>query len=476
MVQPLKYDSNEPVQYVIDFLEKTNEDKLASQVLDVYAKYSKTVEQLNLLAKLYFDIRNMPKAEEYALKVYSLLSEPEALYNARANLAKLYNNFNEPEKSLSYTNQNLSVNPIDPDAKLEYVFSNYLLGNKAEAERVLREMKANETILSQRHRDIVNFNLGTYDMEAGKFLEGLGGFLINVKKLELWFSPKELPYKYWDGGIFPGKTLILFMEGGGIGDEFITIRWMQDLKKLGFRPIYYTTRKELCDIFNRCGFETVMNLNNVPKDSMWTYAMQTPLWLQVKPENVIRSNYLWASDAARAKWAYLKQGKAIRVGVRWQGNSKNERDLHRQVPLEGMMKTLHNVFDGKDVEFYSLQIGDGEEQAAKYPELIQLKDEIKTYDDTLAILENMDYVVTSCTSVLHASAIVGTKTMAMIPISAYFTWLSPPINNRDSNTSIWYEDNVRVFKQVKYKNWDKPFLDLEDWLRKDLDANTNNRI
>ena len=88
----------------------------------------------------------------------------------------------------------------------------------------------------------------------------------------------------------------------------------------------------------------------------------------------------------------------------------------------------------------------------------------------------MDYVVTSCTSVLHASAIVGTKTMCMIPISAYFPWLSPPINNRDANTSIWYEDNVRVFKQIQYKNWDKPFSDLIEYLKKDLDENTNNRV
>ena len=219
-----------------------------------------------------------------------------------------------------------------------------------------------------------------------------------------------------------------------------------------------------------------MTLDNVPKDAMWTYAMQSPLWLQVKPENVIRSKYLWASDQTKAKWAYLKEGSALKIGVRWQGNTKNERDLHRQVPLKQMMESLHKVFDGKDVEYYSLQIGDGEEQADDYPELIKLKDEIKTYDDTFAILENMDYVVTSCTSVLHASAIVGTKTMCMIPISAYFPWLSPPINNRDANTSIWYEDNVRVFKQIQYKNWDKPFSDLIEYLKKDLDENTNNRV
>ena len=31
-------------------------------------------------------------------------------------------------------------------------------------------------------------------MEAGQFLEGLGGFLINVKKLDLWFNNAEIEH------------------------------------------------------------------------------------------------------------------------------------------------------------------------------------------------------------------------------------------------------------------------------------------
>jgi hypothetical protein len=460
----LKYAENDPLSLVVTFLEKANYDALAEQVIDVFAMAANDIEQVNLIAKLYLDVRNLEKAEKYAKLVLDRAATPQEQFNARANLAKMYNNFNEPAKSLIYSRINRSIAPDHPDTKLEQVFSHYLAGDKKEAEDILREMKVNEHLLGERHQDIVNFNLGTYDMEQGKFLKGLAGFLINVKKLELWFSPKELPYKYWDGGVFPGKTIVLFMEGGGIGDEFITVRWMQDLKKLGFRPLYYTQRRDIYDIFNRCGYATIMDLNGVPEDAMWTYAMQTPLWLQVKPEDVIRENYLWASDEARAKWKFLKNDSGkIKIGVRWQGNSKNERDLHRKVPLSGIMSTLLDVF-GSSAEYYSLQIGDGAEEAEHYPELIDLTGNIKSYDDTFAMLENLDLVVSSCTSVLHAAAIVGTHTIGLIPISAYFTWLSPVTPGRPDNASIWYGDNIRVFKQVKPRDWTQPFDEVKAYL------------
>ena len=76
----------------------------------------------------------------------------------------------------------------------------------------------------------------------------------------------------------------------------------------------------------------------------------------------------------------------------------------------------------------------------------------------------MDYVITSCTSVLHASAIVGTETLALVPISAYFTWVSPTTEGRPENTSIWYDDNLKVFRQVTPNSWEEPLSELGKYL------------
>ena len=463
MTQPMKYESNDPLSVIVDYLEKANKDELAEQVVDAFAENSNSLEQLNLIAKLYLDIRSIDKAEEFALRVLGKAGTPQELYNARGNLAKLYNNVNSPTKSLFQSNLNKIVTPDDPDTLLESVFSLYLLNRKKEAEEILRYLKSIEHTLSEQHSDIVNFNLGTYDLEKGDFIQGLKGFLFKGKSLNIT-SNVTLPFKFWDGGCYPGKTLVIFQDCGGIGDEMLLIRFMDDLKEFGFDPVYLTTRKDLCNIFNRCGYKTVMDLNDIPKDAMWTYYMHTPIYLNSSVDSVQRSGYLFPSDESRDKWSFIKQSEKMKIGVRWQGNSKNERDLHRKVPLDDMMKMLHELYDGQDVEYYSLQIGDGEEEIVNYPELIDISDKIKSYDDTLALLENLDLVITSCTSVLHASAIVGTKTMGLIPISAYFTWVSPIPKNRSINTSIWYNDNLRIFKQVTPKSWEEPISEMKKYL------------
>ena len=193
MTERSEYAKDDPLSMVITYLEKANKDALASQVLDVFAETARGMEQVNLLAKLYFDVRNLQKAEEFALRVLGMTSTPEESYNARANLAKMYNNVNLPEKSLFYSKLNQAVRPSDPDTQLEMVFSLYLLNKKDDAEKILRNLKAREHELDERHRDIVSFNLGTYDLEQGKFIEGLTGFMIKGKKLKLWFSHRELP-------------------------------------------------------------------------------------------------------------------------------------------------------------------------------------------------------------------------------------------------------------------------------------------
>lgn len=473
MVQPLKYDGNDgdPLSWIVNVLEKRNEDELAIKVIDVFRQMTfeqaqanqPTIEQYNLLAKLYLDVRDVKQAEECALITLGQSRELQTTYAARANLAKMYNNINIPEKSLFYSKLNAMVDPNNPDTMLESVFSYYLLNKKDEAEKILRMMKENEDKLDEHHRDIVNFNLGTYDLEQGKFIEGLKGFMLKGRKLNIWFSPRQLPYKFWDGGVFPGKTLILFAEGGGIGDEMWAVRFMDDLKDLGFEPVFYTSRKDLYNIFNRNGYKAIMDLKNIPEDAMWTYFMQTPIYLNSNPDKVVRSNYLKPTEESRTKWKEIlkeKTSKKFRVGIRWQGNSKNERDLHRKVPLVDIMRAVKSSFPEDQVDIISLQIGDGIEEIVDYPEVIDIADNIKSYDDTLALLENLDAVITSCTSVLHASAIVGVKTFALIPISAYFTWVSPPTPGRPANTSIWYDDNLRLFRQVTPKKWDEPVDEL----------------
>src|ERR1035437_8163782 len=385
------YAENEPLVIVVKQLIKGEHEKLAEQVIDAFATFTDHIEALNCVSKLYFDVGNHKKAESYALKVLDMSKTNEHRYNVRSNLGKLYNNLNEPIKSLFYSRQNLAVNPGNPDTRLEMLFSYFLNGEKDKAEKILRDLQKEED-LSERHRNVVNFNAGTYDMEAGHFLKGLGGFLLNVQKLDLWFNNTPLPFKQWTGGVYPGKTLVMHMAGSGYGDELISIRWMDTAREAGFNPIYHNYRKELYPFFRANGYECLDDLEEAPKDSFWCFIMQSPLWFAMTPEKVLRENYLKPSKIAREKWAWMKKSKKIRVGLRNIGNLKNNKLLYRHIELEEFMECMHETFKGYDVEFYSLQKGDGEAEMASQPGVISVSDQLLTFDDTFAMMENLDYV------------------------------------------------------------------------------------
>jgi ADP-heptose:LPS heptosyltransferase len=187
----------------------------------------------------------------------------------------------------------------------------------------------------------------------------------------------------------------------------------------------------------------------------------------MKPEDMLTENYLWASDDAKEKWSWLKNRKKLKVGVRFIGNKRNNQLLYRHIELDNMMNFLHETFDGYDVEYYSLQKGDGEEEASKCPELINVADQINSFDDTLALIENLDIVISTCTSVVHLAGAVGTKTVVFVPIAAYFTYLTKP-KNRPEHTSLWYGDNFRFFRQTKPKVWDEPMLEAKEFIRNEF--------
>jgi len=80
------------------------------------------------------------------------------------------------------------------------------------------------------------------------------------------------------------------------------------------------------------------------------------------------------------------------------------------------------------------------------------------------MIHDMDIVITSCTSIGHASAAMGKRTIIITPISAYYTWC------HSTAQSPWYGDNLTILRQEKPRSWDEPLVQL----KKVLNAEYNN--
>ena len=449
---------------VIEFLKTQDELDPARDLLNTFAKYATIPEEYDQLGKWFMEVKDYHNAVKYAEKALINISGNEGMYACRSNLAKLYNHVNDPKASLRYSTTNLAINPEDNDAKLEQVFSYFLLNEKVKSEAILRELVQDDE-LPENVLNRVKFNLGTYDLYKGEFQKGLQGFLLEGKKLGIWKTP-TLPFKFWEGGIQPGKTIIIMAEGG-IGDEIINFRFMKTLVDYGMDPIWYSKRQDLLNIFERMGYKTCTNLKDVPQDSLWTHAMSLPLYLDVQPEELWDGPYLTADPEYIEKWkrilVYKDKADAL-VGIRWTGNPNYEQDLHREIPLQDVYDILNN----HNISIVSLQRDEGADQLYKLNVRtdgcipLDLQTQLETIEDTLAVMYHLDYVVTSCTSIAHMSAAMGKKTFILVPISAYYVWAST-----HDTSSIWYGDNVKVLRQVKHKCWEAPLKQLQELLEND---------
>jgi hypothetical protein len=227
----------------------------------------------------------------------------------------------------------------------------------------------------------------------GNFKKGLNEVLLGGRKLHIWHEYKFPQDQLWKGGIQKGKTIVLCSEGG-IGDEIISIRFMKHFQNIGMNPIWYTNRTDIAAIFERCGFNTISNLKELPKDWLWTYSMPSPCYLDLEEDDLWNGPYLTAKN----KNPILPGNK--KIGIKTMGNPKYDQDLHRTIPFNDLINCIPI-----DYTIYSFHI----DEDFNHPRVISLKDKINSWDDTLDYINQMDIVVSSCTSLIHAAGSIGKK-------------------------------------------------------------------
>ena len=425
-----------------EFFIDIKQNEKAKIVLDLLKPYANDISQIDEIGKLYADIREFNDTLELAHKIYDLCKDSETKYNARVNIIRAHLNLNQPHEALEYILINEKEKPKNHPNQMDKAMVYFLLNQKPIGEKILRN------ILTQpRTNDIdkrVTFNLGTYELSSGNFRSGLRKVLLAGRELNIWETYKLPKENNFTGKIEPGKTILMCSEGG-MGDEIISVRFAKHLKDRGMHPIWYTTKEDLASIFRRAGFEAITDLKEYKPDWLWCYSMPTPSYLELEPEDLWYGPYI---TPLRAK-EQLPGNK--KVGIKTMGNPKYDQDLHRTIPWEDTINAIP-----EDYTIYSFHI----DEDFHHPRVINLKDKIKSWEDTLDYIDQMDMIVSSCTSLVHAAAAMDKKTYVCVPILNYYTWASP---GRHSN---WYSDNVTIIRQQEYDNWNAPMNELKELLHK----------
>jgi tetratricopeptide (TPR) repeat protein len=155
--------------------------------------------------------------------------------------------------------------------------------------------------------------------------------------------------------------------------------------------------------------------------------------------------YLSADQARRSGWASrLGPGIRPRIGAVWSGSRLHKNDANRSIPYR-----LFNSIFCDDADWISLQ----NELRPADADLVLTSsdiryfgDELKTFDDTAALIDRMDLVVTVDTSVAHLAGALGKPVWILLPFNADWRWL------RDRPDSPWYP-TARLFRQGAIGDW-----------------------
>lgn len=292
----------------------------------------------------------------------------------------------------------------------------------------------------------VVFNLGWHETRHGNLKKGMQ--MMDAGRYIDCFGLPRIPGELWKDQDLTNKTLLFRLEGG-IGDQMVHFRFAKDFEAKGARVIV-SCIPDMKPFFSRHGFICVDNehVAGVHYD-YWVPAMSAAHVLGYDQDTLPGTPYL----TAEPKNLYSKPG-TLKVGIRWSGNPKFEHEQHRRFDPQPLID-LHKL-DG--LTLYSLQ---RDENLIDGLPFADMRDQMKTWEDTASILAGLDLVISSCTSVAHCAAALGKETWVIVPTLPYYLWSVP------GETSVWY-DSVRIFRQVEYGNWDAPLNEVTKALQERL--------
>jgi hypothetical protein len=296
------------------------------------------------------------------------------------------------------------------------------------------------------------FNRGWHLIHQGKFQEGFQ-CLEYGRPLNVYGSGKINTTKpIWDQSDLTNKNVIINLEAG-YGDNIIFARFATEVWRRGGK-CFLCCDKTLHSLFSRIpGVEKCITLDEIestPHD-FWIPGFSCSWLFGHTVDTLPNEPYIFAKPESVNIWeSMLKTEKKIKVGIRWSGNPKFEHQQFRIFPSE---KLINLYKTNENIQFYSLQ---RDTDLRELPEEIRdLQHLIISWEDTAACIENMDLVISSCTSVAHLSAAMGKPTWVIVPILPYHVWAY------GDEHSPWYEKTTKVFRQKKFGDWSETFENIQ---------------
>lgn len=250
----------------------------------------------------------------------------------------------------------------------------------------------------------------------------------------------------WSGESLVGKKILVLSEQGN-GDTLQFCRYLPMLRALG-AEVYMRCPSEVSALISRIdGADVHITTETIPMAPCDFYAplMSLPTLLGSSYSSIPTEPYLQTEPRRRGYFASklgARKGK-LRIGLVWGGNPEQMDDHHRSAPLGELAELL----DMPGVRWISMQKGGHQLELAQgdFP-IEDWSGDLETFDDTAALMQELDGVVSVCSSPLHLAGALGMRSVGMLCWAADWRW------QREISETPWYP-TVTLVRQPQRNDW-----------------------
>lgn len=443
---------------VFDLAEAGDMEGAFNCAYNALKKEPKDWDVLMSLAFCFMKIEQWPVAYHLLHRVRDQIGPmPELLNNLAMNSSSLASSsgkddyLDEAESHLRKAWRRVENHPDAKDVK-HSVLANLALMQVQKCMPELAEETARKALSFNPDHNATRETLGYACLMQGKFADGFENYEFAIG--DKFRKPKPLGDEpYWLGE--KGGTLYLRGEQG-IGDEVSYASVIPDAAN--DNRIVYECDRRLEGLFKRSLPNTVeIHGTRFEEERPWTQLVQ-PDWHALtgslcrvyrrKAEDFPRKAFLVADPERRVQWkALLDTLPGKKVGIAWTGGLPNTFRSRRSFNLEALLPLLKTP----GITWVSLQYknpaAEIEEFKAKHG--IEIKhwrraSEAMDYDETAALVSELDCVVTVTTALAHLCGALGKKAFVLVPKRCRWFYVG------QGERHHWYESLELIRQEDKW--------------------------
>lgn len=310
-------------------------------------------------------------------------------------------------------------------------------------------MEYAQTVLrcDAEHAD-AHWLLGMLFLLFGDYQQGWVEYEWRWKARRFLAKLPDLGRPQWDGSPLQGRTLLVQMEQGR-GDMIQFVRFASMAVAREGRVIVRAVPELLSLLSTVEGVSQVFDQNTpLPDFDLYIPAMSLPHLLGITLDTLPSHVPYFRPDPRKVEeWrSRIPADGRFRIGLSWRGASENRDNMNRSCALAA----FRALADLEGIAFYSLQLGDGSEEIAPLAgtlDVVDVSEYIHDYADTAAFIENLDLVISVCTSVTHLAGALGKPVWTLLHFASDWRWLL------ERDDSPWYP-TMRLFRQAAPGSWE----------------------